>query len=164
MRILPLMAAFFLTLADAQAQSQRIDQIEVVAQGIYVADRQDCRRDERGLSRCTFTNVRHAATTTTVPAEIGVIFGGEFRIVGGPDRASVNLRKVWIIPAPGLRSPNAAEPIRRIEREEARAIGSVFRSTFGFDDNWELVPGTWILEFWDGDRRLLSQEFTIVEP
>lgn len=35
---------------------------------------------------------------------------------------------------------------------------------YGFDDPWELVPGTWTIELWHGDRKLATQSFTVVRP
>jgi hypothetical protein len=28
-------------------------------------------------------------------------------------------------------------------------------------DRWEVVPGVWTLEIWDGDRKLLNQDFLL---
>lgn len=33
---------------------------------------------------------------------------------------------------------------------------------FRFDDDWELIPGIWRFEAWDGDTRLYSVEFEVV--
>ena len=32
-----------------------------------------------------------------------------------------------------------------------------------FDENWEAVPGTWIIEVWQGEKKLVSQEFNVVK-
>jgi hypothetical protein len=31
----------------------------------------------------------------------------------------------------------------------------------GFNQPWEVVPGTWEIEIWQGDRMLLEHRFTI---
>ena len=41
------------------------------------------------------------------------------------------------------------------------AIGSVHWRGYGFDQRWEIVPGVWTIEIWQGDRKLLEHSFTI---
>lgn len=162
MRIaLPLLLSL-LVAAGAYAQTPQIDRIDVVEYGIYTSDSQDCSRDNQGVLHCTATNVRLAASTTTIPAQLGVRFGVRFRVAGTPDGASITLKRVWICPPPGLRSPNASQPILRMEDQYPTTIGATRYTEYRFDDPWELVPGTWTLEMWDGNRRLLSQSFTVV--
>jgi hypothetical protein len=163
MRILFLAAALSLAFTSASAQTPpAVERLELLEHGLYSAASENCSPDERGLIVCDVANVRHVATTTSVPARVGVLFGASFRVVGAPNGATVNLRKVWLPPSAGLRAPTVAEPIRRIERIERNVVGATTVSTFGFDEAWELLPGTWTLQFWDGDRLLLSQQFDVV--
>ena len=32
------------------------------------------------------------------------------------------------------------------------------------DDPWELTTGPWTIELWQGDRKLISQSFTVFKP
>jgi hypothetical protein len=34
---------------------------------------------------------------------------------------------------------------------------------YQFGHDWEIVPGTWTIELWDGDRKLASQSFQVVK-
>ena len=35
------------------------------------------------------------------------------------------------------------------------------RHGYSLDEDWELVAGDWILEIWDGNKKLASQTFTL---
>ena len=43
-------------------------------------------------------------------------------------------------------------------------VGDTNFVSYGFDDAWEVVPGTWVLEFWVGDSKIGEQSFTVVKP
>lgn len=162
MRVLFLAAALSLAFTSASAQTPpAVERLEVLERGLYSAASENCSPDERRLIVCDVANVRHVSTSTNVPAQVGVLFGARFRVVGTPNGATVSLRKVWILPPAGLRAPTVAEPIQRIERVEQNVIGAIAVATYGFDEAWELVPGTWTLQFWDGDRLLLSEQFDV---
>lgn len=143
------------------AQSAEIDHVDIVAYGIYTADETGTGVNTAiGASRL-LGNIRHAATTTTVPAQLGVKFGFEYVIVGSPANGQATLTKVTIFPRAGLRVPGSG-PVYRTDYPLTRTIGSVQYTGYQFDNPWELVPGVWTLELWSGDRKLASKRFTVV--
>jgi hypothetical protein len=144
------------------AQAPTIQRIEILEYGLYTGDETACRRDDLGIQRCQRTNVRHAATTLTVPAERGVQFGIKFVAVGAPSGETVAVKRLWIFPPRGLNSPASKGPLLRLDRDDTVTIGKPDFTSYIFDDPWELVPGTWTLEYWVGNRKLLSKSFTIV--
>lgn len=151
---------FLLTTTVAQAASS----VQILEYGIYTADKSSCRRDAEGIQRCSRSNVRHAATTTSIPAQIGVEFGLRYRVLGEPAGSKIAVKRVWLVPEPGFKRPGAEKPIRRLERVDDTAIGDTNFVSYGFDDTWELIPGQWVLEFWVGDYKLGEQRFTVVAP
>ena len=90
--------AFFI-LIPAAAQAQRI---QIVAFGIYTAEAQSSERDEQGIMKNLSTNFRLAVATTSVPAQLGVRFGIQFKISGLSNNQTITLRKVVVYPPPGL--------------------------------------------------------------
>ena len=80
-----LMIAFFALLAiyPAWAQAQ-VRSVEIVQYGIYTADLQSFKRDSQGIKQSVSTNFRRAATTTAVPAQLGVRFGMSTKSLGLP--------------------------------------------------------------------------------
>jgi hypothetical protein len=162
MRMMLLLLVLVLAPLGADAQTPRIDRIDVTEYGIYTVEEKNCQRDAQGIQRCDRANVRHAVTTSSVPAQLGVQFGMRYRVVGTPVGAPVTIKRVWLLPAPGFVQPGK-EPIRRLERADTTTVGATVLAEYGFDDSWELIPGPWIQEFWDGDRKLFTQKFTVVK-
>jgi hypothetical protein len=44
-----------------------------------------------------------------------------------------------------------------------RALVTLSFEGYTLDHSWEIVTGVWTFEMWDGDRKLLSQSFKIME-
>jgi hypothetical protein len=40
-------------------------------------------------------------------------------------------------------------------------IGDAYLDGYGFNEQWEIVPGTWTLQIWQGNRKLLERDFAI---
>ena len=105
--------------------------------------------------------------TDRVPLEPGVRFG-VFIVTTNPrlpNGQTVTLRKVTRFPAPGLTNPETrkttlseAAPVTVRTGEPQGPFG------FGLDHDWELVPGTWKIEFWLGDEKLAEQAFFLAKP
>jgi hypothetical protein len=144
------------------AHGQDVTSIEVTEYGLYTADQDKGQRNSAGVLRSEVSNIRHAATTTTVPAELGVHFGFRYKIVGSPTGKPIELRKVTIYPPAGLKSPKAPTPLQNSSYTLSRKIGETSFTDYAFDDPWELVPGPWTIQLWLGDRKLAEKKFTVV--
>ena len=114
--------------------------------------------DERTNS---LTDVVFYSTTAKVPGRLGIRFGASFRVVGTPASRTVTLRSVWHIPEPGIRNPETGILYRQSISDTATTIGTVTMRGYTFDAAWEIRCGDWVLEIWLGERRLLSQTFTV---
>jgi len=104
-------------------------------------------------------------STTTIEAATDVVFGVKVRLRGSPDGRTVSYRVVWKYPEPGLRNPDTGISKRTDEISERQPLGMTkccYYWTLGAE--WTLVPGQWVIEFWDGKRLLASQAFTLVKP
>ena len=150
----------------ALGQAVRIDRLELVESGTYAAR-------ETGATAAPGSptgdvkeqsDVRLVDSSSRIPARLGVNFGIRFRSVGAPDGAAVALRSVWRIPDPGIRNPKTGNLYRQRLTDFTTQIGSVHLQGYGFDEPWELATGTWVLEIWSGDRKLLEQAFTVYKP
>jgi len=156
--------ALFALLAAGPALAQaQVRDVKIVSFGIYTADVQSSTRDSQGVRQNVSTNFRLAVTTTTVPMQLGVRFGFEY-IVAGPSRgAAVTLKKVTIYPAAGLKSPAMPQPIHQNESTASAKVDVKSYTGYRLDDAWELVPGDWLIQLWDGNRKVAEQKFTLVE-
>jgi hypothetical protein len=136
--------------------------VEITEYGIYTGDITRSERDSKGFVRSAVSNIRHAATTTTVPAQIGVHFGFRYRIVGKPAGQLIEIKKVTIYPEGGARPPQSAQPRQKTEYTLTRKIGDSSYTDYSLDEPWELVPGKWTIQLWYGDRKLVEQSFTLI--
>lgn len=99
--------------------------------------------------------------TSKVPARLGIRFGTRFRVVGTPANKAVTLRSVWRIPEPGIVKPETGTHYRQSIGDTTTSIGATTMLGYTFDAAWEIRCGNWIQEVWFGDRKLLSQTFTV---
>jgi hypothetical protein len=106
-------------------------------------------------------DVEFYSLTAKVPARQGIRFGTRFRVVGAPANRAVTLRSVWRIPEPGIVKPETGTRYRRSIADTASTIGATAMLGYSFDAPWEIRCGEWIQEVWFGERKLLSQTFTV---
>ncbi|MDE2018105.1 MAG: DUF3859 domain-containing protein [Hyphomicrobiales bacterium] len=149
--------------APASAQAARVDRVQVVEYGIYTAT-VTSKVASPGTSSGTISllgDIRHATTTTRIPVQMGEHFGYRYRVFGAPVGALADLTFVTVFPAPGLKKPGAA-PKRSDTYVAAKRIGAVSYTGYTLDHPWELLPGTWTFQIWDGGRKLAERKFTLV--
>jgi len=144
----------------------KVDRIEIVETGVYRAETAgiEAAPGTATRQRNLLTDTRLLAPTTRIEAKIGVHFGMRYRVVGSPSLASVKLVSVTHYPAPGLKNPKAAGIQTRGEHPLFATISQLNYRGYMFENDWELVAGTWTFELWDGDRKLASQAFDVVKP
>jgi Domain of unknown function (DUF3859) len=153
--------ALLLTSASAYAQGALVERIRFTEYGIYTVDREVKGRDALGINRAAASNVRHAATLRRIPAHIGTTFGFRYQVIGKPHAAPVELREIVIFPAPGLTPPRSSKPIRQDQFALGTSIGEIGYASYTLEDGFELVPGDWVFEIWQGNRKLATQIFTL---
>ncbi len=154
---------------------------EIIEYGLYHADRFG-RIEGRDTSLGSLTvlnkeTVRLVEKTTRIPAEIGNTFGIAYILHGTPHNADVELT-IRVI-TPGLTRPPepgpqlyTAQGIRFPGRQGAGArtteqwpshanLNKPAYDFFGFEHDWELVPGQWTFQVWYRDAMLTEQSFEV---
>lgn len=154
------------TLVLPGASAQTIQRIDLVEYGRYELQivRKEAEPGSAAGSKSIVSQIRRVEQTARIPARLGTHFGLKFRVVGSPDDAPVALEQRWRFPAPGLRNPQTDNTYRTASGTLEALIGVERFRGYGFDHQWELVPGDWTMEIWSGERKLLSQTFTIYSP
>jgi Domain of unknown function (DUF3859) len=161
--------AYVLLLAGiglVHAQGSKIDRIDIVGSGIFKTGKATETITEKdtpgGILR--MVSSRDLVTeTTTIQPYIGLEFGFEFQVFGKPEGQTVRLRSITLHPLPGLRNPNNGQLMTRGEVNLTAQIGAISYRGYKFDHEWEMVPGMWTLELWDGPRKLVSQSYHVVQ-
>src|SRR5260370_33067152 len=154
--------ALLLTSPSAYAQAALVGRIRFPEYGIYTVDRDVQGRDVLGINRAAASNVRHAATLRTIPAQIGTTFGFRYKLIGKPYDAPVDLRKIVIFPPPGIVPSRSSRPIARDEFTLQTRIGLLSYASYTLEDSFELVPGAWTIEIWYGNQKLGTQTFKLI--
>ena len=110
----------------------------------------------------TETGWHFVADGTDVSASVGTRFGIEFHVDGTPAGEPVTLYMALSFPPQGLRNPNTGAMLHgtRIAFPNVK-IGALSLLGYGFDNAWEIVPGTWTEQIWYKDRMLAERSFTV---
>jgi hypothetical protein len=110
----------------------------------------------------TLADWRFVSDSTDVPGKVGTQFGIEFRIDGAPAGDGVTLYLALTFPPQGIRNPNTGETMHdtRIAFPNVK-IGTLSVLGYGFDNEWETVPGVWTEQIWYQNRVLAERSFTV---
>ena len=150
-------------LAEAVAQSPRIERIHIIERGIYRAETvsRDQSTGQRGIIN-TVQNAQLINATESVMGQVGVRFGLRYIAVGADGEARLNL--VIGFPPSGLRDPATGQTYFQSEFIVRPAAGASNYWEYHFEYDWEVVAGTWTFEFWFGGRKLAEQRFCVSHP
>lgn len=100
--------------------------------------------------------------TDRIPLKRGTTFGVMVEILGPKDGRERTLRKITRFPAPGLTNPRTGKTRPYSETQVTVHLGDTLHGLFTFDHPWEMVPGTWSIEYWQGDEKIIDKQFNVV--
>lgn len=151
------------------AQTAQVDHIDIQDYGIYTKDRVKMIQDPTlvGGVRTTSRNVKFVSRTHTIDGKVGVNFGFSYTVFTKTNGATVELKFVTIFPKQGMHDP--ATDKTQFRNEYSRTVPvvsgqSVHHFGYTFDNDFEIVPGTWTFQIWSGDRKLAEQSFKVIRP
>ena len=164
MRRLLSFCLFLLVLTGVpDARAQQIDRVEIVEWGIFKDERTSVEPAPLAVTGTTnlVANVRLQQATTTIPALVEMKFGFQYRVVGSPSGTPVRLKCVVRLPNPGVTNPYKGKTFSSSEFHTNAVIGAIAYVGYGFDYDWEVVPGPWTLELWHEGRKLAEKTFIV---
>ena len=62
---------------------------------------------------------------------------------------------------PGLTPSSSSKLVRQDEFVLQARIGETSYASYTLEDAFELVPGEWVFEIWQGNRKLATQTFRV---
>lgn len=136
--------------------------VSVVERGIYTAETEPSPAGHNRVHRVR--NIELKESTTTVPGQVGLRFGLRYLVSGAQSASAVPIRLVTRYPAQGLPDPESSERLYHREFQIVVRTASMGYWEFHFDRNWEVVPGEWSFEFWQGTHKLGEQKFCVLPP
>jgi hypothetical protein len=167
----PVLAGFAVWLALAailpahaeQPKNTRVERVEVVESGFYTG-----RKVKETPAAGTvlghvddIEGVEFLKQAPAVTAKVGTAMGVRFKVIGKPAKGQAQLRTVWHIPEPGIHNPKNNNTYRQSTVEFSVKIGDTPVRGYSFDEPWEVIKGTWTLELFQDDRKLLEKSFVI---
>lgn len=157
------LAALLLT---AQAPTIKVERIEVSRPGTYEIEVRGAVPDQAVTTgnRVEAKAYKSLAVGAEIPAKAGTVIGAELTVIGTPRRGKVPLKVIWRYPPPGLTNPETKETRTTDEYSDVQLIGDKFPVFWGLTQDWHLIPGTWTLEIWHADRKLVTQQFQVTSP
>jgi hypothetical protein len=166
MRVLLALLILGACISGGYAQGGKVERIEIVETGIYRAETASIESapDTATRQRNILSETKLVTVTTRIEAKLGVHFGMRYRVVGRPNGVSVKLTSVTLYPGSGLKNPLSGRSVARGEHLLFATIGAINYRGYVFEHGWEMVPGVWTFELWDGNRKLASQAFDVVRP
>lgn len=150
----------------AWAQAVTVERIEVARPGTYEIEVSAPVPDKNIATgnRVEAKAYKSVRPGTRIEARAGTIIGAELTIVGAPRRGKVPIKVVWRYPAPGLTNPETKVTKTTDEYADTQLVGEKFPVFWGLTQDWHLMPGTWTLEVWHGDQKLVDQSFQVLRP
>ena len=163
-----LLAIGMLTAAVSSVAAQTVNGITVTNAGSYKADTTSAPARSGQLSPTgtigTDSHWQFTSDSLDVHGKVGTHFGVEFRIDGAPSGEGVTLYLALTFPPQGIRNPNTGEIMysNRIAFPNMK-IGALCVLGYGFDTEWEIVPGMWTAQVWYKDHMLAERSFTVAK-
>jgi hypothetical protein len=154
-----------LLIPSSAAEAGQAERAQVIWAGTYSA--QIIGTVEQPATAMGKTNklgaIRKLETTTTITGKLGTNFGFEYALLGGPPGAQAAIEIVVVLPEPGLRNPATGKHTRRERWQPSPSLlGGATIVGYRFEMDWEIVPGRWTFQIWQGDRKLGEQSFCVI--
>lgn len=152
-------------LSFAKAQTPRIDRLDDVRPGVVSLGEVKKVTDNNISTGERFEGgaPKIVSVTKNISIKVGTVFGVQVHIIGKPAGAKAPIRVIWRYPEPGIKSPTTGTTKFSDEYADSRPIGASPVFYWKLGDEWVLVPGIWTLELWQGDRKLLAQDFVLTK-
>jgi hypothetical protein len=157
-----LLIAMLIGLGASAAGAREAARIEVYEFGTYAAVGPAYRQppSPQGIKIETHESYLHLETTRMIVARLGARFGFRYTTIGN----GAPLKMVWTFPPPGLIGRDPQKPVRREVVQLPAVSNGSSALIMSLESPSDLVPGTWTIEIWSGNRKLAEEKFEIVMP
>lgn len=161
--VLPLLALHFYESYAEEVQG------EIISSGIYeVPTKQRLEHATQavaGIVRVYQGEPVLLAETNQITAKIGTDFGFIYKIVNLPMKDGEEIELEKTVKTPGIKQSDGTIKTLSVWRLKKTVNNGcvVDYSGFGFDNDQELVPGTWQFEVKYKDKVLCAKTFTVVQ-
>lgn len=160
-----ILVAVAVLFAAAAAQAENATQLDVYEFGTYrSAPGVEVGKTRAGFSHKHIEGIELIESTRVVVAQLGGAFGFRFRAMGNRPGSAVPLTIVVHFPPDGMMSGDGKTAVTGDEYVENAIVGDDEFLTWKFDNRSDLVPGVWVIEIYEGNKRLTEQPFKVILP
>lgn len=137
--------------------------IRITEKGVYraVTTARTITHEATGVLN-TVRDAMLVSNTAVVDGKLGIRFGLRY-VLTGTSSPSLTLKLVIKFPAVGLRDPGTGAHFYESAQVQTVPPGIAGYWEYHFENDWEIVPGFWVFEFWLDSSRLASQSFCVVD-
>ncbi len=156
----------FFTLWAPPASADKVPEITLVR--VLKAGRYEAKLIKRQpgggqkVRRNLYERFKFIEETTRIPAIKGYRFGMRFIIVGEPAYQEIELRVFRHHPP--VKKPGSKHASRLSTYTKKAQLNYATVVGYGFDHDWELVPGEHRFQIYLGPKKLIEQVFTVYRP
>jgi hypothetical protein len=157
--------AIAILFAAGAAQAQTATGIDVYEYGTYRSTHGvEVGKTRAGFSHKHLEGIELIESTRVVVAQLGGAFGFRFKVMGPHAGDAVPLHIVVRFPPEGILSGDGKTAVVADDYVENTLTGDDDFLTWKFDARSDIVPGIWVIQIWQGDRKLTEQPFKIILP
>ena len=159
-----IVALFLFSIACTSAQASGIS-VRFTESGLYKLDNiKEIEDASTALGRRHTANATLSQNTDRVPLTIGTSFGITFVVTSASNAPNVKLRKIMRFPSPGLKNLQTGKTKSYDEAMMTYVPGQEQKAWYTLEEPFELVPGVWKFELWDGNQKIGERAFTLSKP
>ena len=161
MKLIHILSSLFLLSVVVIAEEQI--KIEITEYGIYSRSERTSTPDASAPTGQVFMGgkVTLKKQTDIIPAVLGGKFGFEFSVIGTHEKP-IPLTVVYHFPK--MTDPKTLRDFSHYKANiKTRPNEPLPRMLWDFTESWELVPGEWIFQIYQGNNKLIEKKFTVVK-
>lgn len=153
----------FLTIAACASPPPDEVYVETHRIGLFAARGTEIGAPDMPQNRFLEVNRRRFLEEThEIPAVLGTRFGVTFKLTSKPPRSNVRLDVV--MNTPPITNPHTGETFSTSKYSRTFPTNRRRTVDYGFDQDWELAPGTWTLQLIHGEKIIFETNFLVVSP
>jgi hypothetical protein len=155
--------AVFILMSALNLWAADIQSVEIIKYGTYKSEilrHEDAPKAAIG-SKTVSRNIVYLQTTDKIAATSGISFGFDYIIHGtGDDLVEITVKYLH----PPMTNPKTGKVFTSQEISSTKKMGVKNSIGYRFAEEWEIVPGTWTIQLFYGDKKIAEKIFYITKP
>lgn len=137
---------------------------DIVEFGVYKAGNLKQVEDEPSPTgtRNKVTGLQLVEQTERIPGKLNNRFGVKWKINGPVKDENIEYIRMVKFPRPMKKADGSTQEVYRSTKPAK--VGQITYDGYGFDNEWEIIPGIWTFEIWVQGKKLAEKSLTVYAP